>query len=288
MSTKLRRPHVVPAGYQRNFAETEQIRVIHKPTLSDIVIGVRDNFVARHFLRVVIKGEANDAAEDEFARIENAALPLIRSATPFTPRSPSQILAIKATMAMLWSRSFSREVISRRIHSEVLATFVETVPRDVGARQRFQRQHDRPAKPGELEAIVESAAAKLLRERWHDVGSMLRHHNEALAKFRALNVSLYQPLRGTEFLTSDNPVVLARTIHLIQVGAQNGLALGDSDFIFLPISRFVGACLTTNDEGDSELDRPTMTRLNQAIWRNAVERVACHPSLENWRAACNV
>ena len=105
---KLRRPHVVPCGYQRNFALGNISRVIHKETMTDRLVGVRDNFVASHFLRVFIEGQPNDLAEDEFARIESAVLPMVKSLRPFEPRTESQTIAVKAAVAMLWSRSFSR------------------------------------------------------------------------------------------------------------------------------------------------------------------------------------
>ena len=89
----------------------------------DRTVGVRDNFVASHFLRVIIDGEANDQAEDEFARIEDLALPVVRALEPFVTRSDVQLRALKATMAMLWSRSFSREVVSQRAHRQTLEEF---------------------------------------------------------------------------------------------------------------------------------------------------------------------
>lgn len=284
---KLRRPHVVPCGYQRNFAQGERILAIDKRTMTDRLVGVRDNFVASHFLRVFIAGQPSDLAEDVFARIENAVLPMVKSLRPFEQRTESQTIAVKAAVAMLWSRSFSREVTAQRVHLEVLDSFRRSIPEDPRARHVFHRQHGRDPLPGELEAAVEESAAQILHDRLHDVKSMMKHYNDALDRFRPLHLSLYAPIRGTEFVTSDNPVLLARTNQLIHVGAQNRLALGDASFIFLPVSRSVGACLTLRDEGDFELDRMTMLRLNQAMWRNAVARVACHPSLD-WRAACNL
>ncbi|MDP1795052.1 MAG: DUF4238 domain-containing protein [Acidimicrobiales bacterium] len=284
---KLRRPHVVPCGYQRNFALGKRILVIDKAAMTDRLVGVRDNFVASHFLRVFIAGQPSDLAEDAFARIENVVLPLVKSLRPFEQRTEDQTIAVKAAMAMLWSRSFSREVTAQRVHLEVLDVFRRSVPDDPRARHAFRRQHGRDPMPGELEAVVEESAAQLLHDRLHDVSRMMKHYGDALDRFRPLHVSLYAPIRGTEFVTSDNPVLLARTNQLIHVGAQNRLALDDASFIFLPVSRSVGACLTLRDEGDVELDRMTMLRLNQAMWRNAVTRVACHPSVD-WRTACNL
>ena len=254
----------------------------------DRTVGVRDNFVASHFLRVIIDGEANDQAEDEFARIEDLALPVVRALEPFATRSDVQLRALKATMAMLWSRSFSREVVSQRAHRQTLEEFGQSTPSNARAIELFRKWNKRDPEAGEIESAVELAAARLLRDRLHDVNSMLNYHNGAVGKFEPLHVSLYRPIRGCEFITSDNPVLLAWTNELIQVGAQNGVALGDASFIFLPVSRFVAACLTLRPEPDGELDRLQVIRINQAMWRNAVERIACHPSLDEWPAACNV
>jgi Protein of unknown function (DUF4238) len=285
---KLRRPHVVPAGYQRNFAEGERIRMIDKTTLQERVVGVRDNFVASHFLRVFINGEPTDEAEDSFAQIEASILPLIKTLTPFESRPPDAADALKASMAMLWSRSFAHQIVSERVHLQAVHEMRQFAAQDALRIQAFERERGRKPEPGDMEAVVDEVAAKLKRDRLHDVNAIHHHHNNAVEKFDPLYVSLYRPIRGCEFVTSDNPVLLARSFELVQVGAQNGLALGDASFIFLPISRFVGACLTLKDEGDLELDRLVMIRINQAMWRNAVARVACHPSLENWRAACNI
>jgi hypothetical protein len=278
----------VPAGYQRNFADGKLIRVIERQTWADRVVGVGDNFVASHFLRAIINGQANDAAEDEFARIENAALPLIRTIEAFVPRSPDQMLAVKAVMAMLWARSFSREVVAKRVHREVLEEYRLSVPANSQLLARFERKYGRSPVEGELERILDQQAAEMVRSRLHDIEAMMRHYNQALEKFSPLHIAVYRPIRGAEFVTSDNPVLLARDNQLIQVGAQSGLALFDASFIFLPISRRVGACLTMHNEGDLELDRLTTLKLNQAMWRNAVTRIACHPSLDGWAAACNV
>lgn len=285
---KLRRPHVVPAGFQRNFIDpgTKHIRVVNKRTLVERDVGVRDNFVASHFLRVIINDQPDDSAEDEFGRIESIALPLIRTLRPGVQPTPDQVLATKASTAMLWARSFAREVVARRVHDQVLAELRHSAPSDTRTRARFRQTMKREPNPGEIEAMVEQQAAKILKDRLIDVDAMRRHHNDALEKFKDLHVSLYEPVGRLEFVTSDNPVLLARSNHLIQVGPHNGLALGDASFIFLPISRFVGACLTKEDEGDAVLDAMTMLRLNQAMWRNAVERIACHPALD-WRRACN-
>ena len=286
---KLRRPHVVPAGYQRNFAAGQHILVITKASMSAHPIGVRDNFVASHFLRVIIAGVSSDDAEDQFARIENAALPLIKQLAAFGARTEEQLYALKATMAMLWSRSFAREVVAQRIFKEVVATFRDDPSEAERVRVVFRHHHGREPLPGEFEGSLEEASVEFTRQRLHDVNSTLEYHNKALAKFDPLHVSLYRPIRGCEFVTSDNPVLLARTPELIHVGMHNGLALGDASFIFLPITRFVGACLTKEPEGDFELDRLMVLRLNQAMWRNAVQRVACHPALvDDWPKVCNV
>jgi hypothetical protein len=49
-------------------------------------------------------------------------------------------------------------------------------------------------------------------------------------------VAVYRAAPRTEFITSDNPVVLPRSNELIAVGAHRGLALGNAGFVFAPIS----------------------------------------------------
>lgn len=284
---KLRRPHVVPAGYQRNFADGERIKVVDKATKTERCIGVRDNFVSSHLLRVIKNGVANDHAEDTFAKIESVNLPLIRSLRPFAVRGVEVEGAVKVSMAVLWARSFAREVVAGRIHEEVRAEMRVSVLTDESAMAVFRHQYGREPEQGDLEVIVDEVAAALAKSRVQDVGAMLRHQDEALRKFAPLHISVYEPATGCEFVTSDNPVLLARANDLVHVGAQNGLALGDASFIFVPISPTVGACLTMQDEGDLALDRATTVRLNQAMWRNAMHRIACHPRAD-WRMLCNV
>ena len=63
-----RRPHVVSAGYLRNFAAGKLIRVVSKADkLHSAPISVKDTFVRSNFLRVIQQGVSTDDAEDEFA-----------------------------------------------------------------------------------------------------------------------------------------------------------------------------------------------------------------------------
>jgi hypothetical protein len=75
---------------------------------------------------------------------------------------------------------------------------------------------------------------------------------------------------------------------MLNVGMHNGLALGDASFTFLPLTRTTAACLTARDEGDLNLTGVWTQRMNQTTWRNAVQRVAFHPSLADWQRACNL
>ena len=249
-------------------------------------IGTKDAFVRRHFLRVTVKGVSNDDAEDEFGRIENLVLPTIRHIRAGTTIGPDQDQSVKAAMSMLWARSFALEVSRERIHREVVVEFRSNASADDELRRRFVRDRGRQPEPGDLEALVEQAAARMAKDRVHDVAAMVMAHNWAIERFRDLHVVAYQASPRQQFITSDNPVMISRDgSTLLEVGAQNRVAMGDANFIFMPLSPIVAVCLTQRAESGDELLPEQMYRLNNAMWRNAVARIACHPSFD-WSKAC--
>ncbi len=284
---KLRRPHVVSEGYLRNFAKGKLLRLIDKTDLSCLLVGTKDAFVAKHFLRVVIAGVASDYAEDAFGAVENAALPLIRLCEAGAANDMT-IGAVKAAMAMHWARSFSHEEMRTRLHQQVVDAQVAKYPQDPEFVRRYLRQFGRPPEPEDVRQIVVATARELEASRQHHVESMLRYHNQALERFERFHCSLYEVPGGLEFVTSDNPVILGSGPNLMRVGVQNGgLALDEANFIFMPLTRWIGACLTAEPEDSGRLYPLDVIRINQAMWRNAVRRVAAHPDAD-WARLCNV
>jgi hypothetical protein len=284
---KLRRPHVVSEGYLRNFADGKSITVVPTATRLAKEISTKDTFVRSNFLTVRHAGGVNDSAEDLFGNVENFALPLIRTVRPFVPLTDPEQWAIKSAMAMLWCRSFALEATSDRIHLEVVSDFQERITHDREALRRFTRDAGRAPDPGELAGLVEAVGDDMKASRLQTVAKMIEYQTKALERFRDLHVTIYGARKGRQFITSDNPVMLAADESLTQVGAHHHLALGDADFIFLALSPTVGACLTTKPEPDSMLDSLDLYRLNNAAWRNSVQRIACHPTAD-WAAEGSV
>ena len=233
---KLRRPHVVSEGYLRNFADGKWITVVPTATRMAKNISTKDTFVRSNFLTVRHAGGTDDSAEDVFADVERFALPLIRTIRPFVQRTDPEQRAIKSTMAMLWCRSFAMEATSNRIHVEVVADHRERITNDETARIRFIQDTGRHPVPGELARLVDVVGAEMKASRLPIVRKMLEYQNRALERFQKLHVTIYGASPRRQFITSDNPVIIAADQTLTQVGAHHHLALGDANFIFLALS----------------------------------------------------
>lgn len=289
MTKRTRRSHVVPAGYQRNFADGERVRVVLKADRTELIVGVKDNFVVRGFLRAIVDGQPDDRLEDEFARLENLSLPRVRQLVPSQPLTSADSHAVRVLAAMLWARSLSREDVVRRTFRNVVDDFTAMASKDPILHAKFREEYARDPNPGEIDRILREQAEQMRRQRTHDLATMTDHYNRALEKFHELRVVLYDTVPGAELITSDNPVVLSDSNRLVRVGAHNGLALGDAGFIFVPLTRRIGACLVGgDDEQGGTLDQVTVMRLNNATWRNAVHRIAFHPSLDRWAQASGI
>ena len=285
---KLRRPHVVPRGYLRNFAAGDIVRVVEKSSRTQRLQGTKDTFVQRNFLRVILAdGQASDWAEDATGIVENLVLPGIRTVTPGVDLDDGQDAAVKGAMALLWARSYAGEVVRRRIYPQVVEEERRRFATDAKIRRKFITEYRRQPEPGELDRMVDDAHKVMRSNRRVDIDAMLRHHNDAVEYFWPHSVEVYQPAAGHQFITSDNPVTIAPDGRLLHLGIQNGLALHDAGFIFLPISPAVGVCLVQNDPAHRRLTPQLTARLNNATWRNAIRYIAAHPSAD-WSTLCGV
>ncbi len=61
------------------------------------------------------------------------------------------------------------------------------------------------------------------------------------------------------------------------------LALGDAGFIFLPIGRRIGVCFTQQPEHAGRITPLDVTRVNRAMWRDAVRFVATRSTADSRR-----
>jgi hypothetical protein len=282
---KIRRPHVVPRGYLRNFAEGEQLLLIEKATRTAKTVGTRHAFVASNFLRVRAGGMSDDSAEDAFGRIEDFSLDRVRHITLDEPITPDQDVAVKALAAMLFARSFATDAVRERLIPKVIAERRSRIGSERDAIAVFRRDFGRSPKPGELESLLEEVAEANFSTRLDAVDGMIRHYGWTLEYLRPMAVSVYEA-RGTEFVTSDNPLVLIGENRL-HVGVHKGLAFRMAATIFLPLSRRVAVCFTPEPIPGETMNRKQVRDANNLSWRNAVARVACHPALD-WNDACAV
>jgi hypothetical protein len=282
---KTRRPHVVPRGYLRNFADRELLLLIEKRTGVTKAVGTRHAFVASNFLRVRAGGISDDSAEDAFGVLEAFALDRVRHISPREPITPDQDAAVKALAAMLFARSFATEAVRQRLIPQVVAEQRDRVGSEPDAVALFRRDFGRPPRPGELETLVEAVADANFSTRRDAVDGMIRHYGWALENLKPMAVSVYQAT-GAEFVTSDNPLVLVGENRL-HVGVHNGVAFKMAATIFLPLTRRIAVCFTPEPIPNETMNRRQVRAANNFSWRNAVARVACHPALD-WSDACGV
>lgn len=277
----MRRHHVVSQGYQRLFADGKRIRLVWKDSGQSKLVGTRDAFVERGFHAVHADGESSDALEDEWARVERLALPGLRAAAS-GHQSPDTDYAIKAMMAMQWARSYAVREMFGLVFDRNRSRAATDLAQSEHLPVLFEDQYGRPPHPGEIEEYVHGRLEEMRHGNALFVERIAHLHNKAVERFAELHVQLVmvgRPVFG--FLTSDNPVVISDGA---RVGVQSGLALLDACHVYMPLSRWAAALLTTGNEGSAVGNPMTVQILNNLTWRNSLTQLASHPS-EDWLRA---
>ena len=285
-SKKVRAPHVVSAGYQRFFtADGKRIRVVTKNDVAERryegkPVSVLDNFKEKkYFLRVIANGNANDELEDEFARVENISLPLIRSVVHGTTLTSDQARAIKAMMAIHFARSYAHEEVRKSLFPQVVDEQITQALADPRVQAHFHRTRKRPASQEDAEALVRTAQREMENSREYAVTAIIRAYTYAIKRFETQHLQLLRPAsRRMHFITGDSPTLLARDNTLTVVGATN-LALGDANFVATPLRPNLFARVAP-DEAHLRIDNVMTIRLNQAMVRNCLTRIALHPATD--------
>lgn len=70
----------------------------------------------------------------------------------------------------------------------------------------------------------------------------------------------------------------------LPTGAHRGLAVGDADFIFMPLGLDIAITFSATALPEVDLDVAQVAQLNNLSWRNAMDQIACHPDLD-WRSS---
>jgi len=279
--------HQVSQGYQRLFTPTRQIRLLDKETNVAGLVGVYDAFVRKHFCSYLgPDGEWSDELEDEWARLENNALPharrLVAGARDAVGRNEIKVLA-----AIHYVRSVAFVQMHEMILQQVVGEQRAGISRNPTAIAYFKSSFGRDPVPGELEGHVDTAAAELPEGRRLLLSSMVDGYNKTLDILNKLHVQLVWPREGrSEFVFGDQALV--HHDYRGRVSALGGVALGDADRAFLPLGPRLLALFTSRPFADTSIPARTVHELNEKTWQAAVRFVGASPttdlrrSLQRW------
>jgi len=272
------RHHVVSRGYQRLFADGEQIRRVEKTTRRAIIVGTRDAFVERHFNSWEDnEGNRDDELEHQWSVRENECLPVLRSLVAGRDTSAGAREAVKIVAAIHFSRSYAFAEVQQRIAEEVTDQHAASADGRDHLRAAFREQEGRDPYPGEIAAAVRRGAEAQFGGRRQLIRDMAYAYNRALEMMTPLFVQLVWKHRPfIDFVFGDHPVVHSdrRRVGLRQ------LPLGEATRIFMPLSSTVGALFTTRQTADIGVAPAVIQRLNLQTWQAAERYIAGHPSTE--------
>lgn len=258
-----------------------------KHTNTARVCGVHDAFTRKHFCSYVgLDGTWCDDLEDEWARLENIALPAARRLTDGgrdnADRSEMKILA-----AIHYVRTDTFVKMHERIALEVVADYRARISSDVRAAEAFEADVGRPPRPGELEDRVDRAAFAFTEGRRMLLQQMVEGYNKTVGILSPHHVQLVWPRAGrSEFVFGDQALVHSDKAG--RVSALGGLALGDADQIFLPLGPRLLALFSSRPLPDGPIPASMVQELNEKTWRAAVRFVGASPhidlkrSLQRW------
>ncbi|MGA8724814.1 MAG: DUF4238 domain-containing protein [Acidimicrobiales bacterium] len=270
-----RRHHIVSAGYQRHFADGELVRHWLKADNSwSRPIGVRDSFVEEGFNSVFTPDPATiEALEKEWARIEGSVIPAIDAAER-GDRSPGVAHALKAVIAMHYCRSYSHRIVSEQT-IEILRTQGIDLPRQPDMVEAFEAQFGHPPEPGEMEARYELLVAATEASRVLFVGGMTRIYGKVMEILRPLHLQIGVPFkRDIGLLFGDTPVVVQSGV---KVGVREGVAIGNCELVYMPLSRWTAMSLSAAPRGDGMMGPAQVQKMNLLMRRNCRDRLAAHP-----------
>ena len=182
-------------------------------------------------------------------------------------------------MAVHFARSYAHEEVRRSLFPQVVDEQITLALEDPRVQAHFHRTRERPASKEDAEALVRTAQREMEHSREYAVTAIVRAYTYAIKRFETQRTQLLRPAsRRMHFLTGDSPTLLAHDNTLKVVGATN-LALGDASFVAIPLRPDLAACLAV-EEDHLRIDNLTTIRLNQAMVRNCLTRVAMHPTTD--------
>ncbi|MCU1499305.1 MAG: hypothetical protein JWM47_3258 [Acidimicrobiales bacterium] len=281
-----KRHHVVSRGYQRFFAEGEQVLLIDKVPAAGRrrvrLAGTRDVFVRDHFNSHLEGDVLVPALEDEWQKVESRHLPGIRAwldgePVPSTTDGPGSRDSVRVLAALHFARSFAFNDVHLELAEARRTEALLTFPRDPELIRLWTEERGRPPTPDELASEIETRFRHQIGPHSaFAVNQMVSHFNKTLEFLGTLQVQSFTPENPrVKLILGDSPFVVARHDGS-RVGSRD-LALREADQLYLPLSPDLGVVFTSEPEGHGLLPASTVQHLNRLTWRASRDQVIAHP-----------
>jgi hypothetical protein len=250
-----RHNHVVSAGYLRYFADDGRIRLVELDGPIDKVLPVRSVLKETDFSVIRMPEGFDDQVEKGWGRIEGLALPHLKGIGLGYPLTDEQDAAIKALVALHFSRAYGAKQLFDETWEAHMGAFVQRSGDDDELNEAFVEDYKRAPMEGEIERLT----AKHVESKKHTnlswVETQLANYEKMLDRLIPLRIE-----RGiaagvtTQFLTSDSPFVLQSGD---QVGTTGQIPFENADGFFMPITKNCIVAFSTTPE------RPAVTMFNE-------------------------
>ena len=274
-----RHQHYVSRSYQRGFADGKRIILVDKHNRTRREVGIGDAFVARsHSSFTDMNGRIRNELEEKWGKIENLSSKQIRRVMQDNMELDVDVTnAIKASAALHFARSQSIREVTPRLEHDFYLEYAKEAELNVSYRQQFFMENGREPLEGELADLVLSRAKYMIGSNFDQVNRMEHIYNQLLEIFDPYYVQLIRPMRGQAgFSFSDSPLVnhCRRTD---RIGPSEGLAIGDSDLLLIPLARYLCVAFTATQEPHVIVKPSQVESINHLTWRSAARFVGHHP-----------
>ena len=195
------RHHLVSRGYQRFFADGEQVRLIDMRSHTYLPAGTRDVFVEANFNSWRDDDGWNDELEQTWRnKVEGTAIGLVGQLIE-GKAGDIQRDAAKALAALHLARSYSFDIVHNRILTQVGANEMRLVEEDPFYADLFTAEAGRAPEPDELAERVRLTVEAMKSGKQFLLERMVYLFNFTLEFFLTLNVALLYAPPGMSFLT---------------------------------------------------------------------------------------
>jgi Protein of unknown function (DUF4238) len=237
-----RRQHTVSKVVLKRFAAQSSNAANRLITVLDRDRGTVDRVAPGHPVFKIDMFDAHDprGAEARWQPIESKLNDAYRAVEDRTILGKPELLELLSDlMALHWVRSPALRLASDRVTREVVSASMEAMahyPEMLGILHR-RRTGLEPAGPEALR--VENARLHALRPGVREQmfsESLARHFETARQRFRQSHIQIgYVPAGGHDLVIGDAPVILVDTLER-GYGPHHGVAIGDANDVFMPIS----------------------------------------------------